>query len=145
MDFIPNEILVEILTYVPKSAYNFPNLIKVHKFVKLELVSKQWRDIIRSYRWDFVIEPKNLHYLIHLLTCYKFHKYNLFWNYNVYRLQYYNLDRLFAMMGHCTYVSSFDGLNYKVSDEHIKHLVNVEHLNLDGCYNIKGKILETLS
>lgn len=142
MDIIPNEILVDILTYVPKTNH-YNKISKLGDFIKLELISKNWRDVIRSYRWNFVVEPKKLHHLIHLLTYYKFHKYEFFLLHVERKIEYCDLNRLFSMLSHCTYLN-LDGPGHKVTDEHLKHLVNVQHLDLTNCYHITGRYLDTL-
>lgn len=144
MDLISNEIVVHILSYArEKHLILHTTDIEIYKFVKLGMVCRRWRDIIRSYRWDFIIEPMNLRHLIHFLTYYNFHKYKFFSVSLDSKIRNCNLDRLFSMMSHCTYMH-LSGLGHQVLDEHLQHLVNVKYLNLENCYLITGKYLETL-
>lgn len=143
MDLLPNEVLIEILEYLPDRDF-FPECRKVQQIIKLELVCKRWMNNIRSYSWNFIVRPEKIDILIHLLTYYSFRQYNLYSICHDPKIKNYDLDHLFSLLRGCTYLD-LQGMGHIILDIHMKYLVNLKYLNIGECYNLTGKYLDTFS
>lgn len=142
MDLLPNELIVEILDYVPISD-PIIGCTEIHQFIKLELVCKTWRDLIRTCPWNVIVTPKKLTLFHYLLQKYTFRKFSFL----KIILDCYNtesLNVLFPLMNKCTYLNLCT-LRHHLNDDHLKYLQNINHLNISRCYKITGKYLESLS
>lgn len=126
MDSIPVETLINIFRYLP-----------LKDLVKIVSVCHQWKDIIKSTKWNLLVTPKTIRCLAYLLDHFRFYKYSMAW------IKREITDDMVLKMKNCTYLD-LSGCK-QITNKSIKKMCNIETINLSECYKITDNGIKMLS
>ena len=129
MEKIPQEIIIEILEYLP-----------LQELLKMEQINKQFRKIIRENKWKNLIVYINKN-MDDVKLLKKFITNHNFINYDFKDCEIIT-DKILKFLKKC-HTLNLDGYN-QITDHGLSYLTNCHTLKLYGCNKISQKLINEL-
>ena len=131
MEKLPQEIIIEILEYLP-----------FQELLKLELINKQFKKIIRENEWKKLMVSFNEN-MIDTKLLEKFITNHNFINYDFKGCEIIIIDKILKFLKNCHTLNL--SCCKQITDQGLSHLTNCHTLNLSCCNQITDRGLSYLT